>query len=77
VLEEEHAKAEAVVTELFEFWVREPQQLPESYRAEIESEGAARVTADYIAGMTDNFIMGQHAEARRFLESARGEAHAD
>jgi dGTPase len=64
VLEEEHANAEAVVTELFDLWVQQPEQLPESYRAEIESDGAARVTADYIAGMTDNFILLQYAEAR-------------
>jgi dGTPase len=70
-LEREHAKAEAVVTELFEFWVREPEQLPESYLAEIESEGAARVAADYIAGMTDNFILLQYAEARRYVRSGR------
>lgn len=72
VLEQEHAKAEAVVTELFEFWLREPEQLPESYLAEIESEGAARVAADYIAGMTDNFILLQYAEARRYVRSGRG-----
>ncbi len=71
VLEQEHAKAEAVVTELFEFWLREPGQLPESYLAEIESEGAARVAADYIAGMTDNFILLQYAEARRYVRSGR------
>jgi dGTPase len=71
-LEQEHAKAEAVVTELFEFWVREPEQLPESYLAEIENEGAARVAADYIAGMTDNFILLQYAEARRYVRSGRG-----
>jgi dGTPase len=69
VLEQEHTKAEAVVTELFEFWVREPEQLPESYLAEIESEGAARVAADYIAGMTDNFILLQYAEARRYVRA--------
>jgi dGTPase len=74
VLEGEHAKAEAVVTELFEFWVREPEQLPESYLAEIESEGTARVAADYIAGMTDNFILLQYAEARRYVRSGRSAA---
>lgn len=63
LLEQEHAKAEAVVTELFELWVRKPEQLPESYLAEIETEGAPRVAADYIAGMTDSFILLQHAEA--------------
>ena len=72
VLEREHAKAEAVVTELFEFWLREPEQLPESYLAEIESEGSPRVAADYIAGMTDNFILLQYAEARRYVRSGRG-----
>jgi dGTPase len=71
VLEQEHAKAEAVVTELFEFWVHRPDQLPESYLAEIDSEGAPRVTADYIAGMTDNFILLQYAEARRFVRSGQ------
>ena len=65
LLEHEHAKAEAVVTELFQFWVREPEQLPESYLVEIEKDGAPRVAADYIAGMTDSFILQQHAEAQR------------
>ena len=62
MLEHEHAEAETVVTELFEFWVREPKQLPETYLAEIENEGAARVAADYIAGMTDSFILLQYVE---------------
>jgi dGTPase len=65
VLELEHAKAEEVVTELFNFWINEPEDLPEAYRAEIESEGLARVVADYIAGMTDNFILLQYADVRR------------
>lgn len=69
VLEQEHANAEAVVTELFDFWVRQPDQLPESYLSDIENEGAPRVTADYIAGMTDNFILMQHAQARRLVRS--------
>ena len=71
MLGQEHAKAEAVVTELFEFWVRQPEQLPESYLGEIESEGASRVTADYIAGMTDNFILLQYAEARRLVRAGQ------
>lgn len=68
-LEMEHAKAEEVVTELFEFWMREPEQLPEAYFAEVENEGLARVVADYIAGMTDNFILLQYAEVRRYVRS--------
>jgi dGTPase len=71
VLEMEHTKAEEVVTELFHFWVEQPEQLPDAYFAEVESEGAARVVADYIAGMTDNFILLQFAEVRRFVRGGR------
>lgn len=75
VLEQEHTKAEAVVTELFDFWVRQPEQLPESYLAEIENEGAPRVAADYIAGMTDNFILLQYEEVRRSMRTVENSAH--
>ena len=64
-LELEHSKGEEVVTELFDFWVNEPEELPEAYFAEVETEGLARVVADYIAGMTDNFILLQYVEVRR------------
>lgn len=74
LLEQEHVKAAAVVTELFEFWIRHPEQLPESYAHEIEADGAPRVAADYIAGMTDHFIVDQHAEARAFVGSGAGAA---
>ncbi len=64
-LEREHHKAEDVITELFGYWAAEPEELPEAYFAEIEAEGLARVIADYIAGMTDNYILLQFAEVRR------------
>jgi len=71
-LELEHSKGEEVVTELFEFWMAEPNELPESYIAEVESEGLARVVADYIAGMTDNFILLQYADVRRRVRRGSG-----
>jgi dGTPase len=64
-LDLEHTKAEEVVTALFEFWVENPDELPESYVEEIEREGLARVVADYIAGMTDAFILLQYAQIKR------------
>jgi dGTPase len=70
-LELEHSKGEEVVTELFDFWVNEPEELPDAYFAEVETEGLARVVADYIAGMTDNFILLQYAEVRRRIRSGR------
>jgi dGTPase len=63
----EHDKAEEVVTALFNFWISEPQELPSGYVEEIETEGLARVVADYIAGMTDSFILLQYAQIKRVL----------
>jgi dGTPase len=64
-LENEHNKAEEVVTALFDYWINDPEELPQSYFEEIEEEGLARVVADYIAGMTDSFILLQFAQIRR------------
>ena len=64
-LSREHEKAEQVVRELFDFWIHEPQELPSGYVEEIETEGLARVVADYIAGMTDSFILMQYAQVKR------------
>ena len=35
----EHKKAEQVVTELFDFWISEPQELPSGYVEQIETRG--------------------------------------
>jgi dGTPase len=64
-LENEHDKAEEVVTSLFDYWINDPEELPLSYFEEIETEGLARVVADYIAGMTDSFILLQYAQVKR------------
>jgi dGTPase len=68
-LDLEHSKAGEVVRDLFHFWVSQPEELPEAYFAEVESEGIARVVADYIAGMTDSFILQQFADIRRRVRS--------
>ena len=61
----EHDKAEEVVKALFDFWIDDPQELPQGYVEEIPTEGLARVVADYIAGMTDSFILHQYASIKR------------
>ena len=64
-LETEHDKAEEVVTALFDHWINDPEELPVSHFDEVEKEGLARVVADYIAGMTDSFILLQYARVKR------------
>jgi dGTPase len=64
-LEIEHDKAEEVVTALFDHWINDPEELPVGHFEEVENEGLARVVADYIAGMTDSFILLQYAQIKR------------
>jgi dGTPase len=70
VLSLEHDKAEEVVTALFNFWMEEPEELPVSHYEDIPAEGHARVVADYIAGMTDSFILLQYAAVKRAVKPA-------
>ncbi len=60
-LQPEKDQAERTVTELFDHWVRNPGTLPPAYQEQIRADSLPRVVCDYIAGMTDNFILAQHA----------------
>ena len=70
-LSREHDKAEEVVTALFTFWTAHPEELPEGYIEEIHGEGLPRVVADYIAGMTDAYILLQYAQVKRLAPLPR------
>lgn len=59
-LENGHKQADRVIGELFSAWMSEPWKLPASYAEQVAAEGAPRVIADYIAGMTDHFILELH-----------------
>lgn len=58
----EKTEAEQVIADLFEFWTRNPDRLPPSYREKLREEQPARVVCDYIAGMTDNYILERHQQ---------------
>ncbi|HTS37698.1 MAG TPA: deoxyguanosinetriphosphate triphosphohydrolase [Candidatus Solibacter sp.] len=59
-LSDEKDDAERIVTELFNFWMENPQALPHNYQEKAKEESLPRVICDYIAGMTDNFIFEQY-----------------
>ncbi len=46
-----------MVIELFEHLMAEPGLMPHDHQAQIPTEGLARTVADYIAGMTDSYIV--------------------
>ncbi len=51
---------------VFEAYVREPERLGDAAARRIESEGLHRTVCDYIAGMTDRYLLEEHA---RFASS--------
>lgn len=59
-LAEEKIDAERIVSELFDFWIENPSKLPHRYEEKAEEESLPRVVCDYIAGMTDHFIIEQY-----------------
>jgi dGTPase len=59
-LNPEKNDAERIISELFEFWVAQPETLPPGYREKAKQEPLPRVICDYIAGMTDNYIHEQY-----------------
>jgi dGTPase len=59
-LQRDHQEAELVTKALFHAWVADPALLPPAHLAEIAAEGAPRVVADYIAGMTDQYILAHY-----------------
>ena len=68
VLQADKERAEQVVAELFDFFVKAPEELPASYQEKIQHEPLHRIVCGYIAGMTDNYIQDQH---RRFCGDRR------
>lgn len=54
--------AERIVEELFQYYLRSPEGLPQNHQRRLEENPVHRVVCDYIAGMTDNFIRARYEE---------------
>jgi dGTPase len=50
------------LAELFDFYIQNPAAMPEAYTDLARRTPKHRVVCDYIAGMTDHFLLRQHAE---------------
>ncbi|UCC64967.1 MAG: deoxyguanosinetriphosphate triphosphohydrolase [Anaerolineae bacterium] len=55
-------KAERIISELFNAYVDEPRQMPETIQARLQETSLHRVVCDYVAGMTDRFALQEHAK---------------
>jgi dGTPase len=70
-LRQGHDRAAAVIGDLFAIWMAHPRRLPPGYAGQVAQEGAPRVIADYIAGMTDHFILHMHRSEGKAAPSDR------
>lgn len=49
------------VADVFAALVRLPEQMPAGFRSRLAQDGVRRTVGDYIAGMTDRYLIAQHA----------------
>jgi len=54
------ANGRDMISQLFAAYVNRQAELPARFSSRIQSQGAARVIGDYIAGMTDRFCRREH-----------------
>lgn len=59
---EERERSVAALDALFRFFVDQPARMPRHYAALAQTTPVHRVVCDYIAGMTDHFLLRQCAE---------------
>ncbi|NDQ56380.1 MAG: deoxyguanosinetriphosphate triphosphohydrolase [Acidipila sp.] len=70
VLVRERDRSVAALEEVFRYYFAHPQAMPEFYSEQAEREQRHRVVCDYIAGMTDRFLLRQQHD---ILRSATGD----
>ena len=58
----EEKKAREMLHRMFEFYMRNPEALPEDFHPQLGFGGIERTVCDYIAGMTDKYAVDKYAE---------------
>ena len=51
----EEKKVDKLIEELYRYYYKNPEKMPEMYRIIAENEGLDRAVTDYIQGMSDDF----------------------
>lgn len=58
----EEKKAEALIKRLFDYFVENPLEMPVEYETIYLSEGAERAACDYVAGMSDGYVLNVYKD---------------
>ena len=53
----EETKAIDIILRLYEYFLKNPDRIPKAYHCIIDEEGAERAVCDYIAGMSDRYLL--------------------
>jgi dGTPase len=61
-ISEERDRSVAALDALFTFFMASPDRMPNQYAEQTQSRPPYRVVCDYIAGMTDHFLLRQHRD---------------
>ena len=61
---EVNQRACEMLRRVFEEYIRHPERLGDAATRRIESEGLHRTVCDYIAGMTDRYLLEEHARLK-------------
>ena len=64
----EERKVHGIVNEIFDYYYRTPDELPEEYRRVSAQDGLKRAVSDYISGMTDKYAI--HVYEKLFIPEA-------
>ncbi len=57
VLKTERDKAKFVLEQVFNYFIKKPDKMPDFYVSIVENQGLYRGVADYIAGMSDDYCL--------------------
>ena len=58
----EESKAKAMLQRLYEYYIANPNEMPEDFQPQLSFDGMERTVCDYIAGMTDNYAVYKYTE---------------
>jgi len=64
----EETKVSGIVNEIFRFYYRTPDEMPDEYQRVSMNEGLKRAVSDYISGMTDKYAI--HVYEKLFIPEA-------
>ena len=55
-------KAKKMLQQMYEYYYRHPEALPDDFQPQLSFEGMERTVCDYIASMTDNYAVDKYTE---------------